>query len=226
MKVFALLLVLATGCLDTAPVKDITVTGTVTDSSTGAPIAGAGVQVLFGICINSCFFQGSPGTGPTDANGKYAVTITGPSGNCGGYAYYVKVNAGSGYTPGDKGFACDTPNAQLDSALQQLKQYSISGTITLASSGSGVQGATVMVGLYPTGTSCLSSTSCPGTWSDSTTAVPGGFYALAFHGIFSAADCTGQDYLVTVRAGSGFSGSEKHVACGSLTSQVDFSLPP
>lgn len=228
MKALALSLVLATGCLDGGTsFKTVTVNGTISDSVTGAPIAGAGVQVYFGICVVSCAYQGTPGTGPTDANGHYSVLIVGPSGDvCGGYAYFVHVDAGSGYTVGDKSFACGAETALVDFVLDPVKQYAVSGTITHITGGSGIQGASVLVGLYPTGTSCLSSTSCVGTALDSALTAPSGAYSLTFHSVATAGECAGKDFLITVRSGGGFTGGEGHAPCGTLTSTVNLTLPP
>jgi hypothetical protein len=233
VKALALLLVLATGCLDGTPFKTITVTGVVTDTTTGAPIPRAGVQVLFGLCDVSCAFQGSPGTGPTDSLGRYTVQIDGPSGgSCGGYGYFVHVDAGSGYTPGDGAFACGPLTSRLDFALHPVQPYTISGTITHISGGSGIQGATVLVGLYPIGTSCLDPTSCVATALDSTTTSASGAYSLTFLSVATPGECAGNDFLVTVRTEPGFTGGEGHVPCGirnlngTLTATLNLKLPP
>src|ERR1043166_6816915 len=166
MKIRAIVLValaFIAGCDFGAPPKTLTITGTVTDTVTGTPLK-ATMEVAFGLCQVICQYVGSPGLAPTDSTtGKYTLQINGPSSekDCGSFQYYVSANAGSGYSLGTRAIACGVLDDTVNFALQPAKAYTISGKVTLSPNGNPAQNFRLAVGLYPTGTTCLTAGACP-----------------------------------------------------------------
>jgi len=221
-------LVAIAACDFGAPPKTLTVTGVVTDTVTGAPLK-ATMTVAFGICQVICTYNGNPGLAPTDSlTGKYTVQINGPSDlkACGGYQYYVFANAGSNYSLGTTGIACGVLDDTINFALHPAKPYTVTGRITLNPSGNPAQNFQVVVGLYPTGTSCLTAGSCQSSSITANRSNGTGNYVLVFNGPYTAVSCAGKDFLVTVYPQSIYAGAEAHIPCGNFTTTLDFALSP
>jgi len=222
----ALSLAAMAGCDFGAPPKTLTITGAVTDTVSGAPLR-ATMTVAFGYCQVICQYNGNPGLAPTDSlTGKYTLQINGPSDGCGGYEYYVFADAGSNYAVATTAIPCGVLNDTINFALHPAKAYTVTGRVTLNPNGNPAQNFQVVVGLYPTGTTCLASGACLSSSITSARTDGSGNYTLHFNGPYTPVSCSGKDFLVTVYPSSIYVGSEAHIPCGNFNSTLNFALSP
>jgi hypothetical protein len=217
------------GCnLTGEPPKTLTIHGVVTDTLTGAPLK-ATMEVAFGLCEVVCSYQGNPGFAPTDSvTGAYTLQINGPSDAkaCGSYQYFVFANGGSTYSLGQASVPCGVLEDTINFGLQPVQPYAVTGTVTLAPNGNPAQSYVIAVGIYPTGTTCLTTGACQSTAIATAETNNTGGYTLSFRGPYLAASCTGKDFLITVYPQSIYAGAEAHVPCGQFTTSLNFQLKP